>query len=140
MENNKKPFEQEIYDEVDGRSKDAVVSYLNGIGVHTNTTETFGADIMALHPMWHELEHRHEYEDKFPWDTVHVPYRKKRLLNGKRGFYWVINREYTKALIIDSKHMKDKYVVEVPNNKVESGELFYDIPIKFAQEVTLAGS
>jgi hypothetical protein len=134
----RKPFEQDIYDEVDGKSKEAVAGYLSSRGVvYTNTEESYGADIMALHPIWHELEHRHDYNGSFPWESIHIPYRKKRLLNGTKGFYWVINRDYTKALVIDSAHMKEKYVVEVPNKKIEKGEMFYDIPIKYAQEVSL---
>ena len=128
-------FNKDAYDACDSKAKNSLRNYLDTLGIYTQINEDYGADIKRIQQVLHEVEVKSTYIDKFKWDTVHIPARKKKLLKGKRIVFWVMNYDCTKALMIDGKHMKDEYIENVPNTRNPGGELFYDIPINLCVEV-----
>ena len=126
---------KDAYDACDSKAKNSLRNYLDTLGIYTQINEDYGADIKSFEEVLHEVEVKSTYIDKFKWDTVHIPARKKKLLKGKRIVFWVMNYDCTKALMIDGKHMKDEYIENVPNTRNPGGELFYDIPINLCVEV-----
>lgn len=86
-----------------------------------------------------EVEVREPYgEGKFPYDTVHVPSRKDKLLvNGLPTVYFVVNRTFTKLMWIRTENIGDILPNEVPNKMVAKGEHFYDVPLKLFTEVRI---
>lgn len=71
-------------------------------------------------------------------DTVHVLYRKKRLIDkyGKCVFF-ILNHACTHAIMIDGSLLKKEYLKEIPNKRHRSGEYMYDIPIELCEVVNL---
>ena len=128
-------FNKDAYDACDSKAKNSLRNYLDTLEIYTQINEDYGADIKSFEEVLHEVEVKSTYIDKFKWDTVHIPARKKKLLKGKRIVFWVMNYDCTKALMIDGKHMKDEYIENVPNTRNPGGELFYDIPINLCVEV-----
>ena len=128
-------FNKDAYDACDSKAKNSLRNYLDTLEIYTQINEDYGADIKSFEEVLHEVEVKSTYIDKFKWDTVHIPARKKKLLKGKRIVFWVMNHDCTKALMIEGKHMKDEYLENVPNTRNPEGELFYDIPINLCVEV-----
>ncbi len=125
-------FNKQAYQACDSRAKNAVRAYLDSKGIITNVREDYGVDIRSWIPTDHEVEIKSSWVDDWPdsWNTVHIPYRKKKLLSkGSRVMFWVLNKDCTKAWHIDCKYMEDKYVRNIPNTRYPDGENFYDIPI-----------
>ena len=71
-------------------------------------------------------------------NTVHVLYRKKRLIDkfGHTTFF-ILNHECTHAVMIDSNTLEEKYLKEIPNKRHRSGEYMYDIPIEKCEVINL---
>lgn len=130
-------FNKDAYDDCDSRAKNSLRKYLDTLGIYTQIHEDYGADIKSFEEVLHEVEVKSTYTDKFQWDTIHIPARKKKLLKGKRIIFWVLNKDCTKAIMIDGKHMKDKYLENIPNTRNPGGEFFYDIPLSLCKEVEL---
>ena len=129
-------FNKQAYQACDPKAKKAVRAYLDSKNIFTNIQEDYGPDIHSWVSIYHEVEIKSSWEDEWPamWTTVHVPYRKKKYLDGgRRVMFWVLNKECTKAWHIDGKHMKEEYVSSIPNTRYPEGEDFYDIPIELCQ-------
>ena len=76
-------FNKEAYEDCDNRAKEVWRKYLDSRGIFTKVFEDYGADIQALHPYFHEVEIKSSWEDVWPeeWKTLHIPARKKKLLD-----------------------------------------------------------
>ncbi len=83
-----------------------------------------------------ELESRAIWSDKFPYPTVHLPERKDYIfLFPKANWYpslWVLNSDFTKALVIDQsrlvKYIKPECLVTLKcRGRYE--DKFYEIPL-----------
>ena len=96
-------FNKDAYDACDSKAKNSLRNYLDTLGIYTQINEDYGADIKSFEEVLHEVEVKSTYIDKFKWDTVHIPARKKKLLKGKRIVFWVMNYDCTKALMIDGE-------------------------------------
>ena len=79
-------FNKDAYDACDHKAKSAVRSYLDSKGMFTNITEDYGPDIQSWRKIYHEVEIKSSWEDEWPtmWSTVHIPYRKKKYMDGGR--------------------------------------------------------
>ena len=132
-------FLKKNYDAPDCRAKKAWGNYLEKKGIYTNVFEDYGADIQALHPYFHEVEIKSSWEDTWPeeWTTLHIPARKKKLLNKGRGYFIVFNKTCTKAKIVESKDMGDEFIENICNRRYPKGEPFYNITINKTKEITL---
>ena len=131
-----KTFDQELYDKNDSPAKTIVRNYLDTHGYYTQCFEDFGADIKSYKPVYHEAEIKHVWKGEWPeiWDTVQIPYRKKRLLKINCDlFFWIISGDLKQACIINKKNVKEKYVREISNSEVKEKEKFYCIPLKYAK-------
>ena len=68
--------------------------------------------------------------------TLHIPGRKKKYLKeGKKGFFWILNKSCTKAKVVNSKYLDDDYLEIIPNRRYPKGEYFFDIPIHLTIEI-----
>lgn len=134
----KRIFNKDAYDACDPHAKKVVSDYLysKGIEAFGEGEEDYGVDLVALHPFGHELEVRQIWGDKFPYKTVHIPYRKKKVIDkNKNCYFWILNRDFSKALLIDGEHVKNSPVVEISaNGKMDK---FYDVNIQNSKEVKL---
>lgn len=138
----RKAFEPELYEKCDSVAKNRVRGFLDKMGVLTLVDEDYGADIRAVRSEFHEVEVKKGWSGEWPasWATVHIPERKKRLLDGRsRGYFWVLSSDFTQAVVIDSRILKDNLLEEVSNCKVSAGEKFFCVPVKKCRFVKFPG-
>ncbi len=130
-------FNQDAYKDCDSRAKEVLRNYLDSRGIFTKVFEDYGADIQAFHQFFHEVEVKSGWEDVWPpnWKTLHIPARKKKLLEKGKGFFYVFNKTVTKAKILESKHLDDVFIEIIPNSRYPKGEYFYNIPIDLTNEI-----
>ena len=141
-----KDFEPDAYETWDSPAKRAVRLHLKGRG-HTVVIpeEDYGPDLYSRSPdgtrMYHEVEvNARWYAGYFPYTTGSIPERKLRLLNrldDSQLFFWRLRTDLMRALVYNSIHLNDKYLVEVANRKISDGEYFYRIPIQLGKEFDL---
>ncbi len=144
MQNNKSPFRKDKYDQWDSVAKQAVRSYLLKQNYELATDiEDYDADIKTTKPVvsHHEVEVKLSWSADWPesWNTIHIPYRKKRLIDKIDSpdslTFYVLKKNLKEAWTIKGSQCLD--IIEVPNKFVSSGEYFFNIPIKNAKLINL---
>lgn len=134
MIGNYKPFDQSLSDQCDtpGRAfvKMAAKAKWN---VVAEDYEKYKVDLICKRGGkvigYAEVEMRNNFFSEFPFDTIHVPSRKDKLMNnGLPTVYFVVNKPLTKLLWVRTDKVVDYPLVEVPNKMVPKGEFFYDVP------------
>ena len=131
-------FNKDSYDKCDSKAKEVLRKYLDSQGILTKVFEDYGPDIQAFHQYFHEVKIKSSWEDEWPphWKTLHIPGRKKKYLKeGKKGFFWILNKSCTKAKVVNSKYLDDDYLEIIPNRRYPKGEYFFDIPIHLTIEI-----
>ena len=125
-----KPFELGEYLKHDRQAKSAVREYLDGLGHYTTISEDYSADIKSYRPVLHEVEVKVGWTDgDFPFDTVHIPERKRKLLKrGEKIMFWILRADMEMAMLVDGAELKSWMLEEVCNSKMESGERFFAVP------------
>jgi hypothetical protein len=139
----RKEFSEEDYTRFDGPAKNALAVHHHG-HVVTVPPENYGVD---LYSEVGDLTMYHEVEVSRGWKTgVHqfprgsVPERKHRLKEMMPCvplYFWMLRLDLARALVFNSKHLIDRWLVEVPNCKVDTGEYFYRIPKQLGKEFDL---
>jgi len=114
-----------------------VVDYLNKKGTYTICIEDKSTeDIKALVPFNIEVEHRTVWKgERFPYQSISVPYRKYRHKK-KNTFFYVVNNEMTYAYIINSILLSQDYLVIKNTTRVKK-EKFFHIPINKCKKIKL---
>ena len=136
----RKPFESEEYYQCDDLAKKAVREYLDKQEGFTQIkTEDYGPDIREVRFFHHEVEIKKDWIGGWPhrWKDVHIPERKKRLLEYKNLFFWIIAGDLEKAWVINGRRLLVEYLREIPNSKIQAGENMFCIPIKYCKLVRL---
>jgi len=107
--------------------------------------ENYGPDLYSYwgpRKMYHEVEVSQGWkQDVHPYPRGSIPERKTRLIT-KVGdcelFFWMLRLDCMRALVFSSIMLNDKYLIEVSNKKITTGEYFYRIPKSFGKEFDLA--
>ena len=128
-----KPFDQSLHDAHDEIGKQRVSRWLT-IWDHCQvfSGDKYGVDLIAYRSgdvyAYVEVEQRN-WGGQCPYDTIHVPYRKKKFFDPKVMTFlfaldvdgeWGYFCEYITILASPVKEVKNKYVAEK--------EYFYDVP------------
>ena len=141
----RKKFDKELYDQFDGPAKHAMQVHLELSG-HTVTVppENYGVDLYSTVgdlKMYHEVEVSQGWKSGYhPFLLGSVPERKIRLKAmeaGKPLYFWMLRLDLRRAVCFGSYCLQDKFLVEVPNKQIESGEYFYRIPKTLGKEFDL---
>jgi len=144
--NNKSPFRKKEYEKWDGPGKKAVRNYLISLGcVLTEDVENYGADIVTREPLesYHEVEVKNGWTNEWPshWKTLHIPFRKKRLVDMMKDkddlTFYVLRKDLKQAWKIKGSQLTDDIVIEIPNKFKRKGEYFFNIPINNVRLITL---
>jgi hypothetical protein len=136
-------FDQRAYDRSDAKSKEVATRVLRNIGhIVPDKPEDYDIDIVSYlngQPYYHELEHRGIWEKGiWPYSTIHIPYRKIKLLDKYAKFnYWVLNLPFTEAYIIDSDHIRTAGIDTVTTTRHIDGENFFDVSVNLCKYVSL---
>ena len=139
---NSKPFSRELHDQNDEPAKNAVWRYLfNNWKVEVEEGDTYGVDLVCFRDReivgYVEVERRHNWVGDFPFDTVHVPFRKKKFLDLDRPMtLFSVKRDLSQALWCPGEDIKNS-PAEVKNNKFMHQEKFFVVPLNKWRKVCL---
>ena len=132
-----KPFDKALHDTYDVAGREAVKRYLavtrGKRGV--DNPDPMGVDLFVMFgdhlESYCEVEVRPNWRgDRFPFDTVHVPERKTKLLTNDLPTWFVsVNVDQTYLLVCDAQTVLQAPLREVPNRLMAHSERFYDVPI-----------
>jgi hypothetical protein len=141
----RKPFEKDVYDECDGPAKEAMRAHLEAQG-HKVTVpdENYDVDLFSEVgdlTMYHEVEVSLGWKSgDHPYPKGSIPERKSRLRamnTGRTLYFWMLRSDLRRAVVFSSVYLQDRFLIEVPNRKVASGEFFYRIPKSLGKEFNL---
>lgn len=133
----RKPFDQKLHDECDEPArravKDIFLSY-NDIKLDDNP-DIYGIDLVRYDQAGNiiygvEVERRFNWNGmKFPFETLHIPYRKLKFAALPYQTYFVaVNNDLSWAMILDLALIKGEATVVVQNRFVADGEEFFNVP------------
>lgn len=124
-----KKFDQKLFDGNDQPARQAAKKFWESRGVHArDNPDRYGPDLILDIGNMLEVEVKHTWKDKFPFDTLQLPSRKEKF--AKLGcMFMVFNSDLTKAFLFDGDTVLDSPRKEVYNKYVSQGEIFFQIPI-----------
>jgi hypothetical protein len=131
-----KLFDQKLFDENDSIAKTAVSKYLkNNFDVCVFWGYEYFIDLLVVSSIKSialiEVDRRSNWVDKFPFDTVHVPFRKKKYFVDTLypTYLFSVRFDCKEALFCDGETIINSPVVTKPN-KYSSGEPFFAVPLE----------
>jgi hypothetical protein len=131
-----KLFDQKLFDENDSIAKTAVSKYLkDNFDVCVFWGYEYFIDLLVVSSIKSialiEVERRSNWVDKFPFDTVHVPLRKKKYFVDTLypTYLFSVRFDCKEALFCDGETIINSPVVMKPN-KYSSGEPFFAVPLE----------
>ena len=137
-----KPFSKGNHAANDNPGKRVVIKYLGAKGIDAvENPNRYGIDILAA---WYEVERRTILTNKWPYPTVHIPYRKKKFFKNKCIYAVNVHHKffdysYDGLMFCGSDVVVEYPVIEVPNKSVEKDEYFYDVPLhEFTKEINVS--
>jgi hypothetical protein len=140
-----KRFDQSLHDQYDNAGRQVVKSYfssrLNIIA--KDNPNVYGVDLLLYKENrlvgYAEVEVRNNWKtDAFPYDTLNVPYRKKKLLeNELPTFFFSINTLKTRMFCCKAESILECEVKENPNKYVKSDEYFYKVPVNTLKTIVI---
>ena len=139
-----KPFNQQVHDACDPVEREAVIKFHEKKGrIAKPHPDKYKVDLVIenefMVPVGYcEIEMRDwEYVPEY-YDTIHVPGRKKKLVeNDLPTTYFVVSKGLKRAWWCNSEDIMKSPLVEVSNKAVPRDEYFYDVPIDCFKEVLL---
>ena len=129
----RKPFSQDMHTEYDGVGKSRVAEHFKiAYGIElVEHEDKYAVDLVAYKDGkklgYVEVEVRDSWsKDEFPFDSLHIPERKEKLLNNDMRTYLVsVNKLGTRAFICDASVILNSPRMEKNNKHVQQGELFF---------------
>ena len=133
MQQMKKSFSQELHNQFDSYGKRAVKKYfMSRFGIYLLENEDrYAVDMVAYKDGtklgYVEIEVRESWGvDAFPFDSLHIPERKGKLLcNDLKTVLVSVNKIGSRAFICKADIILNSPMKERRNKYVESGEKFY---------------
>lgn len=145
--NKIRPFKPELYKKCDKIGKQAIIDFFNenlpGCEVIVEPYGKFGVDLKIIKKdktfIYAECEIRTIWkEGKFPYRTIHVPYRKDKFKS--KNTYFITIRGDLGACYF-SQLNDNTSIVEIRNTEVEGDkEPFYDVPVENCLYFDLKGN
>ena len=129
----RKQFSEALHGKHDKPARTRTMEYMQIKGYEIwENPNTYGQDLIAegsKGKFYVECEVKTVWDtDKFPFDTVQLPERKRKFFASPTLFF-IWNKPLTSAILFKSEDIKDLTPVEVSNKYIASGELFYQIPL-----------
>ncbi len=144
IESKHHKFNKEAFDAVDSKSREASKKYISSKGLTVKDhPDQYSVDLIVYvtptEIIYVECECRSIWKDgKFPFDTIHIPYRKKKFLElDFPCVYHAWDADFKYAVSIHSSDIKGSPIVEVKNRAIAEGEYFYDVPINKTKIIKL---
>lgn len=139
-----KRFSQELYDQYDKFGRTRVIMFYKTLDIDlVDNPDPYGVDLVAYDDGekigYVEVEVRASWKSNdFPFDTLHVPERKKKLLaNDLHTVLVAVNCYGTHAFICDYRIVLTSPLEESPNKYIAKGERFYKVDTRCINLVRL---
>ena len=138
----RKTFSKALFDENDSIAKEAVRGFLEDSWGHPVTEGSqFEVDLI----IWEndnicgyvEVERRHNWEDTFPFPTLHIPERKRKFFTLDQPSLLFAVRKDCKAAIFVPGEIVLRCPVKMLDNKFCFQEPFFIVPIEYCMLVDL---
>jgi hypothetical protein len=135
-----KKFEQDLHDKYDPPARAAVSAWLNNIwGVDAvDNPNKYGTDLIIYRAGrqvgYVEVEVR-SWTPYCPFDTIHVPVRKKHMLEVENTLFFALNHDMTHAYWI--KGIKALQLPTIELRDATKHEAYYDVPKEYFKYVDL---
>lgn len=130
-----KIFSKELYDQHDHSGKTILIKYFSkkGLNVVEDPFGKYGIDLAVFNNekvFYVDSEVRETWDcKKFPFKTIHLPFRKNKFLDIGSVFFCSISKDLSQAYFIDGNILKKCSIIKL-NNKYAEAEDFFDIPVK----------
>lgn len=140
---SKKPFDAQLHEENDVPAKEVVMNYIyTKWGKEVEEGGKYDVDIIikewGQEVGFAEVERRHNWVSDFPYQTVHVPYRKHKFFTyDLPTLLFSVKLDLSQALWCRGDTILQSPVVENPNKYVENGEKFFAVPLRLWRLVNL---
>jgi len=135
-----KKFDQGLHDRYDPPARAAVSAWLNNIwGVDAvDNPDIYGTDLVIYragkHVGYVEVEVR-SWTPYCPFKTIHVPGRKKHMLEVENTLFFALTHDMTHAYWIKGSKVFSHPHVELKDE--EKHEFYYDVPLELFKYVDL---
>lgn len=139
----RKKFDQKLHDEYDLDARWMLMYYFQSIGAEVEEDPLGewglgdkGIDLRVVlkdgRVIYIDVEVRPGWRrGDFPFDTIHVPERKRKFLSDSLDVYFIsLRKDLAVALAVAGNKLCDEMLTEVSNKYIESGEYFYDVPVE----------
>lgn len=144
----RKRFDKALYEAYDKQAKDALTQHLIDRGHEVSPKkEDYYVDVISTkngNTYYNEAEVKIAWEGEWPthWEEVRIPERKTRLLKkyqNERGFlnFYIFDKHLKQAWRIRDTALTQERLKEAKGRYIQKGELFYHIPYKEAELITL---
>ena len=133
-----KKFDKNLHEQYDKFGKDKVIALFDKhykIKLVENE-DIYGVDLVAYKDNkkigYVEVEVRNSWKtDLFPFETLNVPERKRKLLiNNMKTYFISVNKNGSMAFICTAKRVLASDLQESKNKYVASGEKFFKVDLK----------
>jgi hypothetical protein len=130
----RKPFDPESFQANDPPAREAVKACFRGFGVELlDNPDIYGVDLISADGSIRvEVERRLVWESgSFPYDPVHIPSRKIRILGDGSAAYAIVSKDLRSVGTIGGFQLFEYLMldpVESFNKHVSEGETFYRVP------------
>ena len=146
MTNRTKRFNKKLWEENDTKGKEFatfILKKIYGDNIKIEEGTEYGVDLKLFNGdniliKTAEVEVRRNWsnDSKFPFDTLNIPYRKKKFFTNNICEYVSINRLFTRCLLIKEKDILNSPIEENKNKYVKNGERFFKVDISKCKEYT----
>lgn len=144
----RKRFDRALYEAYDKQAKDALTHHLIDRGHEVSPKkEDYYVDVISTkngNTYYNEAEVKIAWEGEWPthWEEVRIPERKTRLLKkyqNEKGFlnFYIFDKHLKQAWRIRDTALTPERLKEAKGRYIQKGELFYHIPYKEAELITL---
>lgn len=139
--NRQKSFSHTDFLDFDKKAREKAKKYLQSAGYKVeDNPDTYGVDLICEcshgRKFAVEVEVKKGWRGEFSFDTLHIPFRKEKFINGSTLFLVFSSNLYSVA-IVTSDTLRKSPVVSVNNYKVEGKEKFFDVPVEKVKLVRL---
>lgn len=144
----RKKFDRALYEAYDKQAKDALTQHLMDRGHEVSPKkEDYYVDVISTkngNTYYNEAEVKIAWQGQWPthWEEVRIPERKTRLLKkyqNEKGFlnFYIFDKDLKQAWRIRDTALMPERLKEAKGRYIQKGELFYHIPYKEAELITL---
>lgn len=128
-----KPFSQSLFARYDKAAKNAMIDYLTDLGwdVRENPDQ-YGIDLLCTsdsRAIEVEVEVKVYWQDRFPFKTLHIPFRKAKFANDDSVFA-ILSNDLTRAALVSGRNLLGCTVVEKLTRETgDKQDKFFEVPL-----------